>query len=168
MTIAETLLPEFDREMATTRRLLERVPEDKLTWVPHPKSMPLGALAEHLGQLAVWGQMTIAASEVDLEKMARPPDYQPLATRAALLGHFDREVAACRTALVGRTDAELMAPWTLRRGAKAFFTMPKAACWRTFVMNHVVHHRGQLSVYLRLLDVPLPSIYGPSADESPF
>jgi uncharacterized damage-inducible protein DinB len=168
MTIAETLLPEFDREMATTRRLLERVPEDKLTWAPHPKSMALGPLAEHLGQLAVWGQMTINASEVDLEKMARPPDYQPLATRAALLAHFDREVAACRAALVGRTDAELMAPWTLRRGAQAFFTMPKAACWRTFVMNHVVHHRGQLSVYLRLLDVPLPSIYGPSADESPF
>jgi uncharacterized damage-inducible protein DinB len=168
MTIAETLLPEFDREMATTRRLLERVPEDKLTWAPHPKSMALGALAEHLGQLAVWGQMTIGASEVDLEKMGRPPDYQPLATRDALLAHFDREVAACRAALIGRTDAELMAPWTLRRGAQAFFTMPKAACWRTFVMNHVVHHRGQLSVYLRLLDVPLPSIYGPSADESPF
>ncbi len=112
--------------------------------------------------------MTITASGVDLEQMARPPDYQPLATRAALLAHFDTEVAACRAALVGRTDAELMAPWTLRRGAQAFFTMPKATCWRTFVMNHLVHHRGQLSVYLRLLDVPLPSIYGPSADEQPF
>ena len=166
MTIAETLLPEFDREMATTRRLLERVPEDKLSWAPHPKSMALGALSEHLGQLALWGRMTIGASEVDLEQMARPPGYQPLATREALLAHFDREAAACRTALVGRTDAEMMAPWTLRRGAQAFFTMPKATCWRTFVMNHLVHHRGQLSVYLRLLDVPLPSIYGPSADES--
>jgi uncharacterized damage-inducible protein DinB len=168
MTIAETLLPEFDREMATTRRLLERVPEDKLSWAPHPKSMALGALSEHLGQLALWGRMTIGASEVDLEQMARPPGYQPLATREALLAHFDREASACRAALVGRTDAEMMAPWTLRRGAQAFFTMPKATCWRTFVMNHLVHHRGQLSVYLRLLDVPLPSIYGPSADESPF
>lgn len=168
MTIAETLLPEFDREMATTRRLLERIPDDRLAWAPHPRSMALGALAEHLGQLGVWGQLTIGASEVDLETMTRPPDYQPLATREALLAHFDRETAACRAALVGRTDAELMAPWTLRRGAQAFFTMPKAACWRTFVMNHLVHHRGQLSVYLRLLDVPLPSIYGPSADEAPF
>jgi uncharacterized damage-inducible protein DinB len=168
MTIADTLLPEFDRELATTRRLLERVPEDKLSWAPHPKSMALGALSEHLGQLALWGRMTIGASEVDLEQMARPPGYQPLATREALLAHFDREAAACRATLVGRTDAEMMAPWTLRRGAQAFFTMPKATCWRTFVMNHLVHHRGQLSVYLRLLDVPLPSIYGPSADESPF
>ena len=168
MTIAETLLPEFDRETATTRRLLERVPEDRLTWKPHTKSMALGALSEHLGQLALWGRMTITASGVDLEQMARPADDQPLATRAALLAHFDTEVAACRAALVGRTDAELMAPWTLRRGAQAFFTMPKATCWRTFVMNHLVHHRGQLSVYLRLLDVPLPSIYGPSADEQPF
>jgi uncharacterized damage-inducible protein DinB len=168
MTIAETLLPEFDREMATTRRLIERVPEERLTWKPHEKSMSLAALSEHLGQLALWGRMTITAAGVDLEQMTRPPGYQPLASRAALLAHFDDEVKACRAALVGRTDAELMAPWTLSRGAQTFFTMPKATCWRTFVMNHVVHHRGQLSVYLRLLDVPLPSIYGPSADEQPF
>ena len=168
MTIAETLLPEFDREMATTRRLIERVPEERLAWKPHEKSMSLAALSEHLGQLALWGRMTITAAGVDLEQMTRPPGYQPLASRAALLAHFDDEVKACRAALVGRTDAELMAPWTLSRGAQTFFTMPKATCWRTFVMNHVVHHRGQLSVYLRLLDVPLPSIYGPSADEQPF
>ena len=168
MTIAETLLPEFDREMATTRRLIERVPDDRLTWQPHPRSMALGALSEHLGQLALWGRLTINESGVDLEQMGRPPGYEGLATREALLRHFDTETAACRAALVGRTDAELMAPWTLRRGGQTFFTMPKATCWRTFVMNHVVHHRGQLSVYLRLLDVPLPSIYGPSADEQPF
>jgi uncharacterized damage-inducible protein DinB len=168
MTIAETLLPEFDREMATTRRLIERVPEDRLAWKPHEKSMTLGALSEHLGQLALWGRLTITAAGVDLEQMARPSEYQPAASRAALLTYFDAEVAACRAALSGRTDAELMAPWTLRRGAQAFFTMPKATCWRSFVMNHVIHHRGQLSVYLRLLDVPLPSIYGPSADEQPF
>jgi len=168
MTIADTLLPEFDREMATTRRLIERAPEDRLGWAPHAKSMTLAALCEHLGQLALWGRMTITASGVDLEQMGRPPGYQPMASRAALLQHFDTETAACRAALVGRTDAELLAPWTLRRGAQEFFTMPKATCWRTFVMNHVVHHRGQLSVYLRLLDVPLPSIYGPSADEQPF
>jgi uncharacterized damage-inducible protein DinB len=168
MTIAETLLPEFDREMATTRRLLERVPDDRLAWQPHAKSMTLGRLAEHLGELALWGRMTISAPEVDLEQFGRPAGHQPPATRAALLAAFDSQVAQARGVLVGRTDAELMAPWTLRRGAQTFFTMPKATCWRTFVMNHLVHHRGQLSVYLRLLDVPLPSIYGPSADEQPF
>ena len=169
MTIAETLLPEFDREMATTRRLIERVPDDRLAWKPHEKSMTLGALSEHLGQLALWGRLTITASGVDLEQMARPPGYQPLASRAALLTHFDTEVAACRAALVGRTDAELMAPWTLRRGAPGVLHHAEGQpAGARFVMNHVIHHRGQLSVYLRLLDVPLPSIYGPSADEQPF
>lgn len=168
MSLAEVLIPEFDREVATTRRLLERLPEDKLTWKPHAKSMALGALAEHLGQLGLWGRMTISAPGVDLAEFARPPGYEGLASRDAILAHFDTETAGARAALVGRTDAELLAPWTLRRGDQKFFTMPKAACWRTFVMNHLVHHRGQLSVYLRLLDVPLPSIYGPSADEQPF
>jgi uncharacterized damage-inducible protein DinB len=168
MTIADTLLPEFDREMASTRRLIERVPDDRLTWQPHQKSMTLGRLAEHLGELATWGRLTISAPEVDLEQMARPAGHQPPGSRAALLAAFDAQVAQARAALSGRTDAELMAPWTLRRGAQTFFTMPKVTCWRTFVMNHLVHHRGQLSVYLRLLDVPLPSIYGPSADEQPF
>jgi uncharacterized damage-inducible protein DinB len=128
--------------------------------------MTLGALAEHLGQLGVWGQLTITQSAVDLETMARPPDYQPMTVKADILAHFDTQMAAARQALAGRTDAELMAPWTLRRGAREFFTMPKASCWRTFVMNHLIHHRGQLTVYLRELDVPLPSIYGPSADEA--
>ena len=165
MAIVDALLPEFDHEIATTRRLLERVPDGKLDWQPHPKSMSLGRLAEHVGELALWGQVTITQPGVDLETMGRPPGYVPPATRAALLEAFDRETAATRTALAGRTDAELMAPWTLRRGAQEFFTMPKASCWRSFVMNHLIHHRGQLSVYLRQLDVPLPSIYGPSADE---
>ena len=89
-----------------------------------------------------------------------------MTAKADILAHFDARMAAARAALVGRTDAELMAPWTLRRGAQEFFTMPKASCWRTFVMNHLIHHRGQLTVYLRELDVPLPSIYGPSADEA--
>jgi uncharacterized damage-inducible protein DinB len=89
-----------------------------------------------------------------------------MTVKADILAHFDTQMAAARVALAGRTDAELMAPWTLRRGAQEFFTMPKASCWRTFVMNHLIHHRGQLTVYLRELDVPLPSIYGPSADEA--
>lgn len=168
MPLVDALLPEFDAEIASTRRLLERLPESRLDFRPHPKSMTLAALAEHLGQLGVWGRMTITQPDVDLAAVTRPPGYQGLATKAAILEHFDREMAAARAALAGRTDAELAAPWTLRRGDQPFFTMPKASVWRTFVMNHVIHHRGQLTVYLRELDVPLPSIYGPSADEQPF
>lgn len=166
MALVDALLPEFDHEIASTRRLLDRLPDDRLAWKPHAKSMSLGALAEHLGQLGVWGRLTLTQSAVDLETTARPPGYQPMTVKAAILAHFDTEMAAARVALAGRTDAELMAPWTLRRGDREFFTMPKASCWRTFVMNHLIHHRGQLTVYLRELDVPLPSIYGPSADEA--
>lgn len=166
MALVDALLPEFDHEIAATRRLLDRLPEDRLAWKPHAKSMALGALAEHLGQLGVWGQLTLTQSAVDLETTARPPGYQPMTVKSDILAHFDTQMAAARAALTGRTDAELMAPWTLRRGAHEFFTMPKASCWRTFVMNHLIHHRGQLTVYLRELDVPLPSIYGPSADEA--
>jgi uncharacterized damage-inducible protein DinB len=166
MALVDALLPEFDHEIAATRRLLDRLPADRLAWQPHAKSMTLGALAEHLGQLGVWGQLTLTQSAVDLETTARPPGYQPMTVKADILAHFDTQMAAARAALAGRTDAELMAPWTLRRGDREFFTMPKASCWRTFVMNHLIHHRGQLTVYLRELDVPLPSIYGPSADEA--
>lgn len=166
MALVDALLPEFDHEIASTRRLLDRLPDDQLAWKPHAKSMALGALAEHLGQLGVWGELTLTQSAVDLETTARPPGYQPMTVKADILAHFDTRMAVARAALVGRTDAELMAPWTLRRGAQEFFTMPKASCWRTFVMNHLIHHRGQLTVYLRELDVPLPSIYGPSADEA--
>jgi uncharacterized damage-inducible protein DinB len=166
MALVDALLPEFDHEIAATRRLLDRLPADRLAWQPHAKSMTLGELAEHLGQLGVWGQLTLTQSAVDLENTARPPGYQPMTAKADILAHFDTQMAAARVARAGRTDAELMAPWTLRRGAREFFTMPKASCWRTFVMNHLIHHRGQLTVYLRELDVPLPSIYGPSADEA--
>ncbi len=168
MTIVDALLPEFDREVAATRRLLDRLPDGKLDWQPHPKSMTLGSLATHLSELGSWGEATLTAPAVDLESMVRPAGYVPPATRAAIIDAFELKMAGARAALVGKTDEQLMAPWTLRRGAREFFTMPKASCWRTFVMNHLIHHRGQLTVYLRQLDVPLPSIYGPSADEQPF
>lgn len=164
--LVDALLPEFDHEIAATRRLLERVPDGSLAYQPHAKSMTLAALCEHLGQLGVWGRLTLSESGVDLETMTRPAGYRPMTSKAALLAHFDHEMAAARAALVGRDDTALLAPWTLRRGEREFFTMPRASCWRTFVMNHLIHHRGQLTVYLRELDVPLPSIYGPSADEA--
>ena len=165
MAIADALVPEFDHEMTTTRKLLERVPEDKFDWKPHAKSFSLGALATHLATLPVWGAETLNKSEIDVGG-DRPPSSPP--SKAELLANFDKNVAATRAALTGKTDAELMGVWSLKRGGHTLFTMPKTVVWRSFVLNHLVHHRGQLSVYLRLLDVPVPSIYGPSADEAAF
>jgi uncharacterized damage-inducible protein DinB len=167
MTIAEALLPEFDREMGLTRRVLERVPDGHFAWKPHDKSMTLGRLAEHLAELPLWLTMAIVESGVDLDTR-RPEDYKPPDSRAAVLVMFDGNVAAARAALNGRTDGELMAPWTLRNQGKEVFTMPKIAVIRSFAINHIIHHRGQMVVYLRLRDVPVPSLYGPSADEQPF
>jgi len=162
MSLIDALLPEFDHELTTTRRLLERAPEDRFDWKPHEKSMSLGGLTTHLANLPTWAEITLKQSEFDLA--AWPP--APLASsRRDLLERIDRNTASARAALAGRTDGELMAPWTLKNGSHAIFTMPKTSVLRSFCLNHIVHHRGQLSVYLRLLNVPVPSIYGPSADE---
>jgi len=163
MALVDHLLPEFDHEMATTRKLLERVPEDRLSWKPHAKSYSLGQLAQHVANIPFWGQLTLEQSELDL---AAYPTLAELGSRAAILQLFEDKASATRKALLGKTDAELLAPWSLKRGDEKMFTMPKATVWRSFVMNHLVHHRGQLSVYLRQQDVPLPSMYGPSADEA--
>ncbi len=165
MALADMLLPEFDHEMATTRKLLERVPDDKLGWKPHEKSFTLGQLAQHVATIPFWGTTTLQQSEFDTAGM------QPLpaaANRAEILSAFDRQAAEARAALAGKSDGEMMAPWALKHGANTLFSMPKATVWRSFVMNHLVHHRGQLSVYLRLQDVPLPPMYGPTADEQAF
>ena len=164
MALVDALLPEFDREMGLTRKLLARAPEEHFAWQPHPKSMTLGRLAEHLAELPQWAAMTV--NQAGVEMTTKPPGHQPPSTRAAVLDLFDRNVALGRAALAGRTDAELAAPWKLTQAGKELFTMPKAAVLRNFVFNHVVHHRGQLSVYLRMQGVALPSIYGPSADEA--
>ncbi len=167
MTLAEALLPEFDREMGLTRRVLERVPDGQFDWKPHEKSMTLGRLAEHLTEMPMWLAVSITQSGVDVST-PRPPDYKSPATRAALLAVFDRNVAEARTALAGRGDGELMAPWKLKKEGKELFTMPKVAVIRSFAMNHMIHHRGQMMVYLRLQNVAVPSVYGPSADEQMF
>ncbi len=164
MAIVDTLLPEFDREMTTTRKLLERVPEDKFAWKPHVKSMSLGDLASHVANLVNWGAVTLNQSDVD---MGSDNTNTAATSRADLLARFDGNVAHTRAALTSKSDAEMMAPWSLKHHGKTIFTMPKAAVWRGFVLNHLVHHRGQLSVYLRLNDVPVLAIYGPSADEAP-
>ena len=162
MPMVDALLPEFDHEMTMTRRLLERVPDEQLAWKPHAKSMSIGGLATHLSNLPWWGQVTLNDTEFDL---ATFPNQAEAGSRAQILDVFDRNVTATRAALTGKSDAELMAPWALKRAGQTIFSLPKASVWRSFVLSHVIHHRGQLSVYLRLLDVPVPSIYGPSADE---
>lgn len=165
MPMIDALLPEFDHEMTTTRKLLERVPEDRLDWKPHQKSYTLGQLAQHVATIPMWGAMTLTQTELDLGGAAPPPQMR---TRAELLAAFDQNAANARSALSGKTDGELLVPWTLKNGGQTIFSMPRAGVLRGFVLSHLIHHRGQLSVYLRMQDVPLPSIYGPSADESPF
>jgi uncharacterized damage-inducible protein DinB len=162
MAMVDALLPEFDHEMTVTRKVLERVPEDKFAWKPHGKSFSMRDLAQHVATLPNWGHMTLSQPELDLGGF-QPPT--PVTSRAELLSLFDGSVATTRAALVGKSDAELMAPWALKRDGQTIFSMPKASVWRSFVMSHIVHHRAQLALYLRLNDLPVPSMYGPSADE---
>jgi uncharacterized damage-inducible protein DinB len=149
--------------MATTRRTLERVPEDKMDWRPHQKSMTMGRLACHIAEIPGFASSAARADSMDLAK----GEYKEIQAtgRQQLLEAFDQTVAEARSAIANIGDAELMKPWSLRRGEITLLRMPKAAVIRTLTMNHLIHHRGQLSVYLRLTDTAVPSIYGPSADE---
>src|SRR5262245_37964640 len=160
MSIAESLLPEFDQEMATTRRLLERVPSDKAQWKPHEKSFALG----HLAQLVSWipGWITNALRETELD-LTKAGGYS-FETTETLLAWFDQRVREAREAITSVKDAEFAVPWSLKMGERVLFTAPRNTVVRQHI-NHLIHHRGQLSVYLRLIDVPVPSIYGPTADE---
>ncbi|HKI93766.1 MAG TPA: DinB family protein [Gemmatimonadales bacterium] len=161
MSYAETLLPEFDQEMKTTRRVLERVPSDKGEWRPHPKSFPLG----HLAQLVSWmpGWITNALEETSLD-FSTAPKYSFEKTETLLAG-FDKNVREARAALAAAKDADFSVTWSLTQGTKVFFSAPRAVIVRQDI-SHLVHHRAQLGVYLRLLDVPVPSMYGPTADEA--
>lgn len=154
---------DLERELATTRRMLERVPDEHFAWKPHEKSMSLGTLAAHLANLLWWQTATLEQDEFDMAA-PQPPRTVP-ESREALLREFDEKAAVLREALAQTDEAALARPWTLRRGDHIIFTQPKAAILRSFGISHMVHHRGQLSVYLRLLDVPVPPSYGPTADE---
>jgi uncharacterized damage-inducible protein DinB len=160
MTIAATLLPEFDQEMAVTRRLLERVPSDKAQWKPHPKSFALGHLAQLLSWMPGWIANTVSRTDLDL---ATAPRYS-FETTETLLAGFDQNVGEAREALQSAKDADFSVPWSLKNGDRVLFTAPRGEVVRTHI-SHLSHHRGQMTVYLRLLDVPIPSIYGPTADE---
>ena len=166
MAIKDALLPEYDREMGTTRRLLERVPEDALAWKPHEKSMTMGELAGHLANIPHWGTSVLKETFFDTESID-PADAAPRqpVSRNDFLDVFDRNVATTRALIAERIDPEFFATWSLRAGGREIFSLPRIAAVRSFILNHSIHHRGQLSVYLRLRDVPVPAIYGPSADE---
>ena len=167
MSLAANLLPEFDQEIQITRRMLERVPEGKFEWQPHPKSMKLGRLASHLAELPTWGSMTMETDEFDVAPAGKQAYASKiLANRAEILATFDTNAAAARRAIAAATDAQLGRPWTLKSGGNAVFTMPKMAVLRGMVMNHMIHHRAQLGLFLRLNDVEIPGTYGPSADDS--
>ena len=164
MPFIDALLPEFDHEMATTRRVLERVPEPQFGWKPHEKSFSLGDLTGHISNIPFWCTMTLKDTSLDLATLDRPTSPTSL---AEVLKGFDNRVTTAREHLSRATDPEFLVPWTLKMGDQEFFTMPRISVLRTFVMNHLIHHRGQLTVYLRLNNVPLPPIYGPTADEQP-
>ena len=169
MGLSESLLPEFDNEMANTRKTLERVPHEKFAWKPHEKSTAMGGLATHLSNIPTWVMHTIDQDSLDLAPGGKPlPQAEQAKSNAELLATFDANVAKARAAIAGASDAELFKPWSLMMNGNTLMTLPKIAVLRNFVMNHLIHHRAQLGVYLRLNDIPVPSIYGPSADESPF
>ena len=168
MTIGQSMLPEFDQEMQNTRKVLERIPDDKWNWKPHDKSGTLGWYIGHISTLPGWTTMTITTEELDYAPVGKPAFQAPkVENREQALAVFDNEAAQARAALAGVSDEDIMKGWTLLAGGQKIFTLPRIACLRGMVMNHLIHHRGQLTVYYRLLGVPVPGLYGPSGDEQP-
>lgn len=165
-TLAQVSLGDLEHELATTRRVLERVPDARWDWKPHEKSMALGQLAGHVSNLLNWGTHTMSAAEVDF---AAPPAVPPRpADRAALLAAFDAGAERLLAGVTGAGDEVLGQTYTVRRGEQVMMAMPRAAMLRGMILSHIIHHRGQLTVYLRLLDIPVPPVYGPTADEGRF
>ena len=167
MTVGQMMLGEFDQEMQGTRKVLERCPDEKWNWKPHEKSGTVGWLAGHVATMPGWIAVTLTTDELDYAPVDGPA-YQPPKTdnRKELLAVFDKNVAEARAALSTVSDQEIMKPWKLLAGGQEIFTMPRAACLRGMVLNHIIHHRAQLTVYFRLLNVAVPGLYGPSADEA--
>jgi uncharacterized damage-inducible protein DinB len=169
MPIIDALLPEFDHEMANTRKVLERIPVDRLDWRPHPKSWTMGALATHVATLPTWTVETFGRNELDIMPGGKAPEPQaPVQSREELLTKFDSAVAAARGAIASASDAAMFQPWSLLKNGETMMTLPRAAVLRGFILSHSIHHRAQLTVYLRMCDIPVPALYGPSADEGAF
>ncbi len=169
MAIAQALLPEFEHEMANTRKVLERVPDGKFDFKPHQKSPQMGWLAGHLANIPSWGTMILQHDSLDIAPAGGQPPQTPVPkTRKEVLEIFDKNVSGTRAAISSASDQQVMQSWKLLKGGQEVMSLPKIAVLRSFMMNHIIHHRAQLGVYLRLNDIPVPAIYGPSADESPF
>lgn len=169
MPIAQGLLPEFDMEMPKSRKTLERIPHEKFSYKPHAKSWAMGGLATHLANIPTWAVLGIENDSFDLAPGGvRRPQIAEAGSTAELLELFDKNVAAARAAIAGAADEHLLGNWSLLMNGQVMMTVPRLVVVRQFVMNHMIHHRAQLGVYLRLNDLPVPSVYGPSADESPF
>jgi len=162
MPLNQALLPEFDHEMANTRKSLERIPDNKFDWKPHQKSMTLGGLAGHLATINGWTEAVIGQDSFDVATSPPPPKFK---NRQEVLDAFDKGTASARKAISAASDEQFMKPWSLVNKGQTVFTLPRIGVVRSFIMNHIIHHRAQLGVYLRLNDIPVPSIYGPSADE---
>ena len=162
-SINAAFLGELQNEVATTKTILERIPADKFDWTPHEKSMTFGRLAVHVAEMFGWITMTMKTDVLDFAENSWDA-FEPK-TNEELIEFFEKTVAEATEVLENCSDEAFMEDWTMRNGEKVYFTMPKIAVLRTFCLNHIYHHRGQLSVYLRLNDIPVPSIYGPSADE---
>jgi uncharacterized damage-inducible protein DinB len=166
MTYAEILLPEFDKEMAGTRKVLESIPDDKLAWRAHPRSNTIGWNANHVADLPGWLVMALATPSLDIAPVGGEA-FRPskLTTTREIVDQFDRNVAAARESIATVTDEKMGEMWTLLAGGNVIFTMPRAAVVRGVVLNHLYHHRAHICVYLRLNDLPVPGLYGPSGDE---
>jgi len=167
MSLSASILPEFDQEMANLRKTLERVPDDKFDWKPHPKSNTMGWLANHLANMPGWAVPTMTQESLDVGPNTAYKEHKAENT-AALLEMFDKNVAAARNAVQGAADDQWMKPWKLMAGDRQIFELPRIAVLRSMILNHIIHHRGQLTVYFRLNNVPVPALYGPSADEGTF
>jgi uncharacterized damage-inducible protein DinB len=166
MAMRDALLPEWEHEMSTTRKTLERVPEDKFDWKPHNTSMPMGRLAGHIAEMTGFVGATFLGDSFDFHPPGAPPvEPTVMKSRQQLLDLFDKNAAAAKAAIAKASDEQLLKTWTLMNGGKTFFAMPRIQVLRSMILNHIIHHRGQLSVYLRMNQVPVPSIYGPSGDE---
>ena len=162
MSLGQILSAELKYEAISTRKMLERIPNEKLAWKPHEKSMTLERIAGHLVEMVGWTKETLTRDEIDFSKSYAVKDYADI---AEMVADFDKVVAESLEILGSVSDETMSENWSLRNGEEIYFTMPKIAVMRSYVMNHIIHHRGQLSVYLRMLDIPVPSVYGPTADD---
>ena len=166
MSINKSFLAELHHESGLTRKVLQRISADHLSWTPHQKSMTLSRLATHVADIHGWPVFMLGADELDVAKSSIAP--VPLSSPDAILQSFEQKLSSTMAAMESADDELMGKPWTFRHGEHVIFTMPRKQVLRGMVMNHIIHHRGQLTVYLRMLDIPVPSVYGPSADEQVF